>query len=293
MSQQASLIISLDPEGDGGAFRIKHAPGEVNPEHLVDRGKYVAIQADLVGVVHGKLRNGTPATLIITDFWFLSFKLARRVIWAQITYKFTSLQSESQGPDVIKVSPQGHFSLRPMQKHVESALKTEVTAQASDALPVSPGVNLALERTESYDTSDQMVLTGTTRMEDREFGGKDTARWALMENRTTKGGTPTYLRTAILLRRKESEAAQKFQATVEIKVNADVKTNFEEMVKKLLGGTPKDDPIEFDPSISSPGFDSFKNSPLDEIDLDSIRSVKTTKVLGDAEHDQQRESGDN
>jgi hypothetical protein len=290
MSQDSSFLIDLNPNGDGGVLRIKHDPDEINPEHLVDRGKYVAIQADLVGVVHGKLKDGTPATLIMTDFRFLSFKAARRVAWAQITYKFRpDAGSASRGPDVINISPLGSFALRPISKHVESSRQAQFTAQAGGALPVTPGIALGLETKESYDTSAQMSLTGAMRMEDRESGGKDTARWALMENSTTKTGTPTYLRTAILLRRRHDEAAQRFQATVEIQVTADVKTNLEQMLKRLSGGIPKDSPATFDPAKSSLGFDELKNRPLDEIDLDAIRSVKTTKVLSDEEEPGQAE----
>jgi hypothetical protein len=278
------MVIELNPEGDGGAYRMKNLDGEINRSTIVQRGDSLTVQADLVSSIHGK-HNGTPATLIITDFWFMPGKKARRFTWAMVTFKFDSMDAKDGGagglgPTVAEIAPKGHFSLHPKQKHVERNFKIGLSAQAPVG-PVSPGVAIDWSLAESYDEENEITLGGISMLEGRDFGGKNTARWTLGENEMVKSGIPTRLRTAILLERKAAEAKAKFQGMVEIKVDADVVSEVGFIIKRLLGKIPKDDPVIFDPKISTSSV-GHQPGNLEKEDLKALCRVETTtKLRGD------------
>jgi hypothetical protein len=278
MSLDSTFIIDLNPAGDGGAFRIKNAPGEITRDHIIDRGQDLVVQANIVEVIHGKLQpNGDPATLIVTEFFFVSTKPGRRFTSAIITYRFTSVDSAGVGPDVIDIAPKGHFSMHQTKKHVESGRSAQLSLQGP-AGPVNPGVTFAMDLKQSYDTKDQITLSGTMRIEGREFGGKDTARWALMENGVQKSGIPTEVRTAILLKRRHDEAEKRFHAVVEVAAGVDLVSSLGNISKKVLGRIPKDDPVIFDPQ-----HPLGVREDLAKEDLQKLSAIKITKMLSDAE----------
>jgi hypothetical protein len=141
-SEGLAFAIEVNPDGDGGAYRIRNMDGEINRPTIVERGDSLFIQAELVAAVHGKLdkTSGAPASLIITDFWFLPGKKSRRFTWAKITYDCSGPNPKdvASGPTVKSIAPRGHFSLHPTLKHVEAGRAAKILAQVA-AGPVSPG----------------------------------------------------------------------------------------------------------------------------------------------------------
>jgi hypothetical protein len=76
------------------------------------------IQAELIGVIHGSLRDRDDpddlATLIIIEFRFQPLKSSRRIRSANIKFQFTDADSESETgskPEVYKIAPQGPYEL--------------------------------------------------------------------------------------------------------------------------------------------------------------------------------------
>ncbi|RSL99033.1 hypothetical protein CEP52_010009 [Fusarium oligoseptatum] len=290
-TQKKTFFLELNPDGDGGAYHIKNEESEINRPNIVDRGDSLVVQADLVTVVHGSLTDsasprGAPATLVISDFRFLPSK-ARRFTWAKITYKFSGLSPElggvgGTGPAVVKLAPGGHFSLHPSPVHVEKGWNTGA-ALGVPVGPVAPSVTFGWELKKSYDVEDQVSLSGVARLMGRDTGPKNTAIWELGENETTGGGIPTRLRTAIVLKHKVLEANARFQATVKIEVDADLRSKLGFAIQRVLGKIPKDDPIIFDPTVSmaSDGLDVKHPENLVKEDLTQHYLVETTTRLGE------------
>jgi hypothetical protein len=278
MPGDATFLIELNPSGDGGAFRIKDGKGEITRDHILDRGDSLIVQADMVDQIHGRLTpNGDLASIIVTDFYFIPAKKARRFEAATIIYRFMGEGPDDTGPDVIDISPKGHFTMHQTSKHVESGRSGQIGVQGP-AAPVTPSATFAMDLTQSYDTKDHITLAGVMRMEARESGGKDAARWVMIENSTQRSGIPSELRVAILLRRKLEEADKKFFATVEIKVDVDWKSSLEGLPKKLFGRIPKDAPVKFDPKLYA-----IDREDLGKEVLSKLSAVKVTKVLSDEE----------
>jgi hypothetical protein len=275
MSETTSLRIYLDSTGDG-SYHVKNDKDEVQRQHLVDRGNALMVQADLVEVVHGRLTpGGDSATLIITDFRFIPTKASRRFQSAMIIVRFSGAKSGSSDPEVVDIAPRGDFSLQPTQKKVELTRSENLSAQGGGA-GVTAGAGLGWELEESYE-EDQTTLAGTIRLEGREYGGKNTAKWVLIENQVQKSGLPTLLRTAILLKRRKTNyrAEERFQATIEIKADIDFVSSVEDVIDRVLGRVPKDDPVIFDP-LMKPTNTNIDPDNLGRVDLKNLMACITT-----------------
>lgn len=283
--ESVEFLIELNPEGDGGAYRIRNESGQINRTNIIDRGSSLVIQADLVEATHGRTvdkenPNGVPATLIITDFWLLPGKKSRRFTWAKITYRFDSYEAGSKGPTVSSIAPLGQYSLQPCEIQVEQA--NDVNLSLGTAVgPVNPNLSLGWDLKKSYSTKDQATIAGTIRLTGRDSGPKNTASWIMKENGTTREGIPSRLRTAILLKRRHFETAIKFQASVTVEIDADLKSKTGLAVARLLGRIPKDDPIIFDPQIPI-GSSGRAVETLGEGNLQDLCFIETaTKLHGD------------
>src|SRR5438034_2895883 len=94
-----SILVDLQPTGDeGSSFRVKNLPGSNGfRRHLVDRGRTLALQADIIDVVHSRLigDDSLATTLLIIDFQFHNVDRSRRFQKAIISLHFTS---ERAGP---------------------------------------------------------------------------------------------------------------------------------------------------------------------------------------------------
>lgn len=280
MAETSSFKIYLDPEADGGNFRYQNAPGEVQRQHLVDRGDTLMVLADLVDVIHGRLSpQGDHATLVITDFQFIPSKNSRRFTSATITFLFESSNPASCEIEVIDIAPQGHHSMLPTTTQVELTRSANLSGQGG-ATGASIAAGLGWELKESKQEKDETTLTGSIRLQGREFGGKNTARWTLSENRSQKSGIPTLLRTAILLKRQDKGGGpnERFRAGVDIKSNVDLVSSIGESIDKVLGRLPRDDPVIFDP-LREPSSLSFDPDNLRAHELNKLFKVLTTTRL--------------
>ncbi|KAH6851064.1 hypothetical protein B0I37DRAFT_127793 [Chaetomium sp. MPI-CAGE-AT-0009] len=276
-----TLVLELNQEGEGGAYRIKNVPGEINRSTIVERGESLVVQADLIAAIHGKAIDkeapkGAPATLVVTDFWFIPGKHSRRFTWAKITFTFQG-ENGAAGPAVVNMAPKGHYSLHPMPVQVEKERSIGLSLEAPIG-PVTPGVSVQWGLKTAYEKTDQVSLSGFTRTLGRDFGPKNSAVWTLAENATTSSGIPTRLRTAVLLKRKVHQT--RFQATVDIEVDADLvsKTGF--VIKRLLGKVPVDDPVVFDATVSLENEEVKANVSSLGDGLDGHCRVESTTKLG-------------
>jgi len=304
MSTSLSFTIGLSDDGDdGSAFHLKNAPGEMQRQRILDRGSDLIVQGDLVTVIHGKYTaEGPPATLIIAEFRFLSADNSRDFRQATITFKFSHPQSKDlRCPEVVAIAPVGdtfllpnylkicahhmcwrtqfdRFSMNPtnLTEEVKHTANLSTEAKATVGVGVSGGVGWELTRT--IDKKDCGTLIGAIRAERRSGGPaiRNTARWALAENRSQHDGLPSYLRTAILLKRKDNE---KFQANINVQADVNVAYAIENSLRNFLGQTV--DPVYFDPYLNPMvklPLDVDPNN-LSALKIENIGTVRSTTLL--------------
>jgi hypothetical protein len=90
---------------------------------------------------------GDPATLIIIDFQFTTGKASRRFRSATVTIRFSGIET-TVDPEVVNISPKGHFSIEPTSRQVSLAQSANLSVNGGGA-GLSSNAGLGWELTES------------------------------------------------------------------------------------------------------------------------------------------------
>ncbi|KAL8738810.1 MAG: hypothetical protein Q9181_000452 [Wetmoreana brouardii] len=274
--------IGLFPTGDeGSSFRTQNDPSApLQRSNYIERKGAVDIRCSCLDVVHGlfSAESEVFATLIVLQFRFNARKHARRFESVDISLEFGGMKPGEGGPEVHAIAPEGRMSLVPTTQHEE--VKRSGGLQLGGAAPVG-GVTatgtVGWEKSVSRDTSDETSVTGSIDLKGRNWGESNCASWTLLENKTTKTGVPTSMRTAVLLKRKDESP---FQCVVKI----DAKVDFKSSVERLFGGKgrePKDDPVLFDPELEpTNNLRKYEIEELRAFNLESVWDVTFATKLG-------------
>lgn len=251
---QPDFSINLLHIGDAGsAFRTQNSPGEYQRRNMVDRGcgSEFCVQGNLTKVIHGKfLPGGGPATIIVMEFRFLSFESARRFRKATIELLFAdcidSKPKGSRDPEVVRIAPMDKNLLNKIQEDRVLSREINLSGGAGFGNYVNIGGGIHEGVSKSFKIESGASVDGAMRMEGRNKGTKNQATWNLLENSTIGDGIPSFLRSAILLKRKNDDP---FIATIKIEAKVDRWHSLGSTIQNMLGKTPKDDPIIFDPGL--------------------------------------------
>jgi hypothetical protein len=110
-----SRTVDLFPEEDPtSSFRIRNESA-ASRSYIIDRKSALQVQVTLVTAIYGELLpNHVPASLIVTDFNFVLQK-PRRFKSVLINYTFESQNSDTAGPEVVAIAPNGYSSIQPTQ----------------------------------------------------------------------------------------------------------------------------------------------------------------------------------
>ncbi|KAI9741629.1 MAG: hypothetical protein M1834_000013 [Cirrosporium novae-zelandiae] len=270
--------VDLEPLGDEGAeFCLKNEPGQLQRSSVVERGNALVVQCKLAEVVHGLLcpDSNIPCTLAIFEFNFQPTRLKRRFTEVNISIVFATTDPNRAhfDPEVRSIAPFGHFSLYPTTEKVE--LKRSANLSVEGGIGVQVGAGFGWELTNSMDKMDTTKVSGMIRFRNHKEGGKkNAAEWTLLENSSRRSGVPTFLRTAVLLGRREDDM-ELFTATVKIDANVDLLSAFGDTIQKMFGKIPRDDPIVFSP-LEPPTTHEIDMRNLGEVDLQRLSVISST-----------------
>ena len=268
---EASVVVGLEKMGEqGSGYHTLNDPQRpYQRETAVDRHGVVEIQCRSREIVHGTLSSPPPdpdaddadayATLLVYDIHFNARKASRRITSATVEFEFRSSEAGARDPTVYRVGPLGRVSVLPTQQGETMTVGGELSVSAPEMV-ANLGVTGKIEKTVSRTTNDEARVTGSVWSDD--YGRPVIARWVLAENRSIKSGVPSFLRCAIVLARPEDNL---FECRVTIRAESDWKSS----VERLLGSTPRDDPILFDPALKptnklrKAGYDTDNLGALD------------------------------
>lgn len=95
---------------------MRNLPDEIQRQRIVDNtsSSTAAVRADLINVIHGTLSRDSesPATLMTSEFRFISTSLSRRIQSATIRLQFADAQSRSKlDPEVLRIAPDGSIPI--------------------------------------------------------------------------------------------------------------------------------------------------------------------------------------
>jgi hypothetical protein len=256
-----SFSIGLNKTGQKGGYHThNHPKAPFQRQTITERRSAIDIRCKSREVIHGYFgpESDNFATLLVYDFHFDAAKRARRVAWANVTFKFSSSVPGAPAPEVHAIAPLGRYTLLSTTQEESYTRGGEVKADAGQ-MGVNIGATSKWEKTVSRTTTDDTRLVGATVCD--EYGKEVGVNWLLHENNSTKTGVPSFLRTAILLKRADNNM---FQCAVTIDVEADWKTE----LTRFFGSKEKDDPILFDPDL--PPTNKLRKSGYNTENLGSI-----------------------
>ncbi|KAH6653767.1 hypothetical protein BKA67DRAFT_658109 [Truncatella angustata] len=270
-----SFVFDLDGDGQGGFYRVRMAnkPGEINRPVMINRGDKFQVLADLLDVAHGTAsEGGESATLVVASFYFLPSH-ERRFKRAQITWTFTS-DDPAVDVEVTKIAPMGTWSLTPTKRTDERSVtgKGEVGASAGPAT-AGGGGEYSMKQTQDRDFHTE--VTGAKRVNERETGGHDTARWDLEENPAQSTGIARMLQVGLLLKRTvlpgmtpKPGPPPTFRGTLEVVAEKDWWSQRASEVKRVWKKTDKEDAIVFRPGVDrTSGLFDIQQNNLDSLHL--------------------------
>ncbi|KAK5656679.1 hypothetical protein OQA88_4659 [Cercophora sp. LCS_1] len=273
---EASAVVGLNPTGDqGSGYRLLNDPAKpLQRETAVERHGVIEIQCRAREIVHGKLSSlldpddddsDAFATLLVYDIHMNAPKASRRIVSATVEFEFRSSEAGAPDPKVLKISPSGRVAILSTEQEETTTVGGELSVSAGPEVAASVGVAGRVEKSVSRMTTDEARVTGSIWRDD-VYDHPVIARWMLQENRSVKSGVPSFLRCAIVLSRAENSL---FEARVKIKADTDWKSSVKASVVRMFGGTPRDDPILFDPSLKptnklrKAGYDTKNLGDLD------------------------------
>ena len=260
-----------DVQGTSGEFRLQpEYEGQVEQPNLISYGTSLHVQADLVEVVHGYLRNKEdPATLIIIEFQFTSTHASRKFRHVEIIYQFQDFDpSDTDPPTVYNMAPIREFSMSRTEKTEELTRGANITG-GGGAGPANLSLGLTWNLVEKQTKTKQATLKGIKKVHNRHppRPPHQTAWWALSENPTDDNGVPNFLRAAILLKRKSHD---KFKSTLTIKAKVDILYPMQDR-----GGKRDIAPALYDPGQHRATPTKFDSDNLELINLNDLISIQT------------------
>jgi hypothetical protein len=242
--------IDLRPEGQEGAEFRTHPPEFRKVVVQSHRGDALLARATIDSITHGEIsRGGDPATLLVLEFRFISMQSSRRFTHCSITVTFEDSGGDLEArPEVHSVAPEGVFALNKTSALREVKKGGNVGANAGSA-SLGASFGYAWDMSEVQKKDHYARLRGSKKILD---GGEtdNAVVWSMEEDDAPnkKEGVPTFLRTAILLRR---EADVPFNFLIKIRSKVDFMTGLESELQSLFGRkkVEKVDPVQVDSGI--------------------------------------------
>ncbi|KAI1747318.1 hypothetical protein F4782DRAFT_543611 [Xylaria castorea] len=267
-------IIPLAPTGDhGSGFHTRNDPARpFQRTNYIERTGAVEVRCSCVDVIHGLLKpdSNVFCTLLVLEFRFDSRKQARRISSIDIELRFSSLNGPSH-PEVNAIAPCGNFNVAPTTQSESFGFSANLGLSPVPAPAPTLSASINYDQNITRDMTYAATVVGATALRGRNFGGPNSASWALLENPETKTGVPVALKAAILLNREDEEI---FQCVIAIKARADWRSSLE----SVFGSTPLDDPVLFDPTMQ-PTNAAYDVVNLGCVDLGSLSSIISSNVI--------------
>ncbi|KAK1834950.1 hypothetical protein QBC39DRAFT_342297 [Podospora conica] len=276
--EDASAVIALHDVGDPSGYRLSNNPAA--PYHrsvAVEQRGVVEVRCRARAIVHGRLgagwtgEQGPFATLLVYDVHLDPTKRSQRITSAEVKFEFSSSRKGASGPEVVDVAPSSWMSSSLSTREETTTRGGELNVGAPEMV-ASVGGAAKYEKTVQQTTSDSASVVGSSWCDDH--GKEITAQWRLFENETMRTGVPTFLRCAMMLARPSNGL---FEAKITVQANLDWKTAVKNKFK-FGGGNPPDDPVLFNPMLSTTTAASSRLCP-EGFDVNNLGVVDVNKFV--------------
>ncbi|KAH7227368.1 hypothetical protein BKA60DRAFT_628580 [Fusarium oxysporum] len=209
---------------------------------ITERQGITQVQCFSREIIHGYLSpDGNNATLLVYDLHLDTTKTSRRIREAQVKFEFRSSNPGISTPQIAKIAPYGSKSLLPTSAEESKTLGYGLSAGASQFVSVESSAKW--EKTVNQTKNDAARVAGGFLCNDH---GKENDE-------------------------------EEFKCKVTIDANGDWKT----VLGGLVGSTPRDDPILFDPVLPPTNKlrKAYDIENLGSLDLDEFVEIEFDKPL--------------
>lgn len=255
MAETRSFAVQLDEVNEEEfELRIK-AHGKKQHRNFTgyDQNKPAVVYGYRHATVHGSFVDdqdqSQDGSLIILDWHFLPRDPSKR-------FKFVRINAVFQGPEGCKswdepsvygIAPKGSFGL--CRSNFTEEKKRDLEGSLGAQFGGSASVKAVYGLSTSTVIGDKISINGQAYLDcnigaERDPDACNGVEWNFYENKSKRSGLPTYVRTAILVRR---ETDEEFTATFTVRAKVGTLTDMESKLKRVLGY--KDDPIVFVPGM--------------------------------------------
>ncbi|KAM3064851.1 hypothetical protein ACMFMG_010441 [Clarireedia jacksonii] len=283
----------IDNKRDEHGHVIPHRPDVTGSDR-----KGAAVRGFMGPIVHGfgSTTDKTPYTLVIFE-WFCSkpghgLRFKEAIIEVSFEAKGTRRKAQSQfemaqrnggrladwDPEVVAVAPRGTTYHHPTAHHVTEKRSFEISLKAKYEPFFSAGPKFTWEKTDDAKRADAVQVIGEPAFLGKSRAIANGVRFKFFENSSQGTGVPSYVRTAVLLKRRRNDNGKfvgKVNTEFKVSVVEDAKGAVKDVIRRLLGR--RDQPIEFDPDVATDGgpcgkneLGSMKMKIQEEFDLVSI-----------------------
>ncbi|VZH95650.1 unnamed protein product [Fusarium fujikuroi] len=241
--------------GKNNEFHTRNDPAApFQRSTITERQGITQVQCFSREIIHGYLSpDGNNATLLIYDLHLDTTKKSRRIREAQVKFEFKSSNPGSSAPQIAKIAPHGSVSMLATSAEVSKTIGYGLSAGASQFVSVESSAKW--EKTVSQTRNDAARVAGGFLCND--YGKQVGAQWILFENK--------------------GDEEEEFECKVTINASGDWKT----VLGGLVGSTPRDDPVLFDPT--SPPTNKLRKAydieNLESLDLDEFVEIEFDKPL--------------
>ena len=273
---------------------------EEQPQRVIDKtisNNALTVQCDLAQVIHGTwVKGGSPATLVVFQFAFVPRSNRRRFKEAEISISFSA-------GDVQAITPENTWATLQSEKQEELSHSLSPGLEAAFG-PVNATMGYTWEMSESKTVEGRASVVGLTQALGQTGSmtraRKNTVFWGLYENPQTDSGIPSFMQTAVLLKRETVEGeplGQKFSADITISGRVDnrewVNDKWTRITKTMSGKSRKGEEIIFNPEKNRGTVDDVHN--LKDVKLDIYKQLVTIRTWVDGDEkppEQKREAPD-
>lgn len=206
-----SFDVDLWPKGDSSAFHTLNAPGQDVRRMLVrtPNGRSpLSTSINLVEVHHGTMvfeGETCEATLLVLDVRFQSREQERRYTSATVTLEFVDQgKKASRDPAVVGLAPDGTHWLH--KTTFDRTTKTGASGGANVGMSgAGAEAKVHWEREDTRKQNSKATVTGSRLFSRGKAGDPNAVSWSMDENQGEADGIPSFLQTAVLLRRSWSK----------------------------------------------------------------------------------------
>ncbi|CAK7242105.1 MAG: hypothetical protein STHCBS139747_003582 [Sporothrix thermara] len=280
--EDLDFSVDIVAQGDNNGFHVANLPGEDFRQVLAQTTSQKSplnMRIKIVEVHHGTMiyeEQECPATLVVFEFRFQSRLQGHRYEAVNIKLEFLDKAGNSRrDPVVVALAPDRMHWLNKTTYDQHTTLSTSAGLSGGSSGLASADAKVSWEMEQTRPVKFKSTLTGNpSRSEGKTGDGENAVTWTMEENKDEADGVPSFLQTAVLLRRFNNSP---FVGRLSMSSTVDLKSAGSRIRSATSDKDKIIDPVAFDPTRSQ--VRNNKVSGITPADLESMDLIDLSKMF--------------